>query len=148
MGQCSNRGAEDKYDLTPHAVSLEKAKSLSSNAAVTSARYHYSQGGRKFTDDYEVDGKVLGQGLCGDVILVRGKADQRRYALKTIRKQQVAPAKLPQLTAEVEIYLTLDHPNIARLHNVYETEAEICLLTECCDGGELYFSLQKKRRLH
>lgn len=144
MGQCSNRSADDAHDLRPQAVSLEKARSLSSNAAVTSARYHYSRPGRKMVDDYEVDGHVLGQGLCGDVVLVRSRIDRRRYALKTIRKEQVAPPKLKQLTAEVEIYLSLDHPNIARLHDVYETENDVCLLTECCEGGELYFRLQQR----
>lgn len=144
MGQCSNRASDGAEEFAPHAVSLDKAKSLSSNAAVTAARYHYSQGGRKLADDYKVDGTVLGQGLCGDVVLVLGKIDNRRYAMKTIRKTQVASSKLQQLTAEVEIYLTLDHPNIARLHDVYETEADICLLTECCEGGELYFRLQKR----
>jgi len=145
MGQCSTRTPDCAEEFAPHAVSLEKAKSLSSNAAVTAARYHYSQGsGRKLKDDYEADGKILGQGLCGDVVLVHGKIDKRRYALKTIRKTKVPASKLQQLTAEVEIYLTLDHPNIARLHDVYETEAEISLLTECCEGGELYFRLQKR----
>jgi len=127
------------------AVSLEKAKSLSSNAAVTTARFHSVQnGGRKLDDDYEVDKKVLGQGLCGEVVLAHSKVDKRRYALKRIRKHKVSTSKLKQLTAEVEIYLSLDHPNIARLHDVYETEADICLLTECCDGGELYYRLEKK----
>jgi len=130
--------------MTPQAVSLEKAISMSSNRSVTAARYHYEHGGRKVADDYDVDGKVLGQGLCGDVILVRSKADGRRYALKSIRKTNVSPSKLAQLFAEVEIYLTLDHPNIARLHNVYETDTDISLATECCEGGELYYRLQKK----
>mmetsp|Transcript_81010 Transcript_81010/g.234893 ORF Transcript_81010/g.234893 Transcript_81010/m.234893 type:complete len:594 (-) Transcript_81010:163-1944(-) len=144
MGQCSNRAAEDKFDITPCAVSLEKAKSRSSNAVATCARYHHSSSGKRLQDVYEVDGKVLGQGLCGDVVLVRGKLDGRKYAMKTIRKQQVASSKLAQLAQEVEIYLALDHPNIARLHDVYETDTEICLLTECCEGGELYFRLQKR----
>jgi len=144
MGQCSNRAPDAAEEIAVHAVSLEKAKSLSSNAAVTAARYHYSQAGKKLADDYKVDGTVLGQGLCGDVVLVIGKIDHRRYAMKTIRKTQVAPSKLQQLTAEVEIYLTLDHPNIARLHDVYESGSNICLLTECCEGGELYFRLQKR----
>uniref|UniRef100_A0A7S0FJV3 Non-specific serine/threonine protein kinase n=1 Tax=Pyrodinium bahamense TaxID=73915 RepID=A0A7S0FJV3_9DINO len=144
MGQCSNRVSDGAEEFAPHAVSLEKAKSLSSNAAVTAARYHYSQGGKILADDYTVEGTVLGQGLCGDVVLAYGKIDNRRYALKTIRKTQVASSKLQQLTAEVEIYLSLDHPNICRLHDVYETEADICLLTECCEGGELYFRLQRR----
>lgn len=145
MGQCSNRGwADANEEFFPTAsVSLEKAKSLSSNAAVTAARYHYSHAGEKLTDDYTVDGKVLGQGLCGDVVLASGKIDKKKYALKRIKKQGVVARKVQQLTAEVEIYLSLDHPNIARLHDVYETDVDILLLSECCSGGELYFRLQK-----
>ncbi|CAE8736846.1 unnamed protein product, partial [Polarella glacialis] len=83
------------------AVSLDQAKSRSSNAAVTGARYHGDQDNRKLADDYEVEGdRVLGTGLCGNVVLARGRIDRRCYALKTISKLQVAPSKLRQLTAE------------------------------------------------
>merc|ERR1719502_173437 len=53
-------------------------------------------------------------------------------------------SKLAQLVAEVEIHLTLDHPNIARVHDVYDSEGSISMVTECCEGGELYASLQEK----
>mmetsp|Transcript_130643 Transcript_130643/g.418930 ORF Transcript_130643/g.418930 Transcript_130643/m.418930 type:complete len:593 (+) Transcript_130643:63-1841(+) len=152
MGQCSAKSVLEYVDVfdfvdagSKPRVSLEKARSHSSNAAVTSARYHNANGGRRLTDDYEVDAThVLGSGLCGDVVLARGKIDRRRYALKTIRKQQFHGSQMEQLLAEVEIYLTLDHPNIARLHDVYETDNQIGLITECCEGGELYYRLQEK----
>lgn len=148
MGQCSNREeskSEDDSVYGPNLVSLETAKSLSSNAVVTAARYHSSSsGGRRLEDDYVVSRKVLGSGLCGDVVLTNSRADRRRYALKTIRKARVPTQRLGQLSTEVEIYLSLDHPNIARLQDVYETEEKIQLLTECCEGGELYYRLQKK----
>ena len=38
-----------------------------------------------------------------------------RYALKRIHKLKVQAKVLKQLTAEVEIYLMLDHPHIAAL---------------------------------
>lgn len=148
MGQCSNRlesKSEDVSEYGPNLVSLETAKGLSSNAVVTGTRYHgSSSGGRKLEDDYLVSRKVLGSGLCGDVVLANSRVDRRRYALKTIRKTRVPTERLAQLSTEVEIYLSLDHPNIARLQDVYETEGRIQLLTECCEGGELYYRLQKR----
>merc|ERR1740121_2311198 len=122
------------------AISLEKAKALASNSVTTSARYHCcTQGGRQLTDDYEVmSKKVLGEGCNGLVVMAKGKNDGRKYALKKIQKSKV---QMKALTAEVEIYLTLDHPHIAALRDVYETETEIALLTECCEGGELYARL-------
>lgn len=122
------------------AISLEKAKALASNAVTTSARYHCcTQGSRKLSDDYEVlPKKVLGEGCNGLVVMAKGKHDNRKYALKKIQKSKV---QIKALTAEVEIYLTLDHPHIAALRDVYETDSEIALLTECCEGGELYARL-------
>lgn len=141
MGQCAVR----RNDVPLQAVSLENAKSLSSNAAVINARYHSAcHGGKLLAEEYELEGEVLGSGLCGDVVAIRSRVDGRRYALKTISKEEVAPVTLGQVAAEVEIYLALDHPNIARLHNVFETGTDVYLVTECCAGGELYCRLKKK----
>lgn len=144
MGQCSDRISE-KAETTAHSVSVDRARHLSGNPATTASRYHCPLlGGRRLEDDYEVSSKVIGQGLCGEVVLAYSRVGRRKYALKRIRKKNVTWAKLQQLTEEVEIYLALDHPHIARLHNVYETEDNISLLTEYCEGGELYFSLQER----
>eukprot|EP00448_Togula_jolla_P000727 CAMPEP_0170601918 /NCGR_PEP_ID=MMETSP0224-20130122/18116_1 /TAXON_ID=285029 /ORGANISM="Togula jolla, Strain CCCM 725" /LENGTH=651 /DNA_ID=CAMNT_0010926727 /DNA_START=29 /DNA_END=1981 /DNA_ORIENTATION=- len=141
MGQCGQKEGGDFNRA--QAICLERAKHYSGNPALTSARYHIHSS-RSLTTDYTVDGTVLGRGLCGDVVLVLGKVDKRRFALKTIRKTRVVPAKLRQLITEVEIYLGLDHPNVAKLHNVYERDSDILLITECCDGGELYARLSAR----
>uniref|UniRef100_A0A7S1WKW6 Non-specific serine/threonine protein kinase n=1 Tax=Alexandrium catenella TaxID=2925 RepID=A0A7S1WKW6_ALECA len=123
--------------------SLDRVKSLSSNALVTAARYHNcAQGGRRLADDYVTTKQVIGSGACGQVMLALGRADQRRYALKTMRKGHLTDNRMQHLTSEVEIYLTLDHPNIAHLHDVFETEEATCLITHFCEGGELYARLQ------
>lgn len=124
-------------------ISLERARALSSNAASVSSRYHgVAANGQRLRDAYEVfPRKVLGTGLSGPVVLAKGRRDGRRCALKRISKANMKPKSLKQLGTEVEIYLTLDHPNIARLLDVYETESEVALITECCEGGELYARL-------
>mmetsp|Transcript_5860 Transcript_5860/g.14254 ORF Transcript_5860/g.14254 Transcript_5860/m.14254 type:complete len:557 (-) Transcript_5860:138-1808(-) len=126
-------------------VSLDRVRALSSNATGTSARYHScGNGERRLEEDYELfPKKVLGEGCNGLVIMAKGRHDGRKYALKKIDKSSVAPRQLRQLVAEVEIYLTLDHPYIAALRDVYETETELMLLTELCEGGELYARLAK-----
>mmetsp|Transcript_53109 Transcript_53109/g.99512 ORF Transcript_53109/g.99512 Transcript_53109/m.99512 type:complete len:559 (+) Transcript_53109:115-1791(+) len=138
QGNESNVTRKTSDNLT---ISLDRAKAMSFNAATTHARYH-SAGGRKLEDDYEIFPKrVLGEGCSGLVIMAKGRHDGRKYALKRIHKLKVQPKVLKQLTAEVEIYLMLDHPHIAALRDVYESESEIALLTECCEGGELYSRL-------
>eukprot|EP00933_Yihiella_yeosuensis_P053691 TRINITY_DN51965_c0_g1_i1.p1 TRINITY_DN51965_c0_g1~~TRINITY_DN51965_c0_g1_i1.p1 ORF type:complete len:566 (+),score=110.55 TRINITY_DN51965_c0_g1_i1:119-1816(+) len=140
-GQHSKRAVS--HTVEGLAISLERAKALSSNATCTHARYHSSSsGGRSLEEDYEVQPKrVLGEGCSGLVVMAKGRHDGRTYALKKIQKTKVQPKVLKQLTAEVEIYLMLDHPHIAALRDVYETDTEIALLTECCQGGELYSRL-------
>jgi len=148
MGLCVGRTGARRSARVPGgsaAVSLDRVRASASNAASTAARYHCSKsGGRSLAEDYDVLlDEVLGEGCSGTVVVARGRLDGRRYALKRIQKSQVRFKALQQLTAEVEIYLTLDHPHVAKLRDVYDTEAEISLLTECCDGGELYSRLSK-----
>merc|ERR1712046_244324 len=63
--------------------------------------------------DYVVGSTILGKGVNGAVCLATGKADGRRYAVKRLRKGQ---------KSEANVYLSLDHPLIARLECVYEND--------------------------
>ena len=45
----------------------------------------------------------------------------------------------------MNIYLKLDHPHIARLYDVYESEETLYLVMEYCEGGELYHRLAAKK---
>jgi calcium-dependent protein kinase len=50
------------------------------------------------------------------------------------------------LKSEVEIYLSLDHPHVARLEHVFETDEQLHLVMEFMAGGELYDRLSEKRQ--
>mmetsp|Transcript_14116 Transcript_14116/g.12081 ORF Transcript_14116/g.12081 Transcript_14116/m.12081 type:complete len:90 (-) Transcript_14116:230-499(-) len=52
------------------------------------------------------------------------------------------------LKSEVDIYLRLDHPNIARLHEVYEDDKCVHIVMEYCRGKELYHRLVSKEDQH
>lgn len=134
-----SKRASSKVKEENLAINLDRIKANASNAVVSHARYHsWLKSKRKLADDYEIfPRQVLGEGCNGLVVLAKGRHDHRKYALKTIRKGKLMKA-LKELTDEVEIYLSLDHPHIAVLRDVYETEQDISLLTECCEGGELY----------
>ena len=43
-----------------------------------------------------------------------------------------------RLNYEIDILKNLDHPNILRLYEVFETKKYIYLVTEYCQGGELF----------
>lgn len=42
------------------------------------------------------------------------------------------------LYMEVEVFLSLDHPHICRLFDVYEDVERVHMVMECCEGGELH----------
>jgi len=150
MGQRAAVDGHVSEGTAPHLrpFSLDQAKSLSSNAPVTASRYHNAaRGGQRLEDDYVNTNQVVGTGICGEVTLVRRRADWRRYAVKTMRKSQFTGEQLQHLSSEVEIYLTLDHPNIARLHDVFETEDSVKLLMQFSEGGELYARLRREGQL-
>jgi len=137
-------------DPLPTTLSLEKAKQGSCNPALTAARYHSTVSGargRRLHDDFEaVEGKnVLGKGSFVEVIAVQGRLNHREYALKSFIKPQLSPEEQGLLTNELQIYLGLDHPHIARLEGVYDTDEEVHLVMECCEGGELYERLNTRR---
>jgi len=124
---------------------LAEALKVSSNPAITCVRYH-RKGTRRLTDDYKVSRTVLGKGVTGEVVLVSSKHDGREYALKRFQKTQLSDEQMKHLSREVQICLSVDHPGIAQVYDVYDTHNDTCLIMECCKGGELFDRLEKKRR--
>eukprot|EP00452_MALV-II_sp_L67-6_P000255 gene255-95_t len=118
-------------------------------------RYHDN---RAFEEDYilEDDGeKILGSGYNGIVRVCINKVSGERCALKTFSKlndcvrvlgKGKADEHAEQLRTECEIYLHLDHPNVARLLAVYEDGQNIYFVMELCSGGELYSRLIEKKQ--
>lgn len=94
-------------------------------------------------------GPVLGSGISGLVRLVTHKATGHKYAVKCLDLGLVDSAEgLQQLREEIFIMCQLDHPNIVRLEEVYESHAEIYLVQELCLGGELFDRLDEQPDYH
>jgi hypothetical protein len=75
------------------------------------------------------NGPVLGSGISGLVRLVTHKATGVKYAVKCLDLGLVDSAEgLQQLREEIFIMCQLDHPNIVRLEEVYESHSEIYLV--------------------
>mmetsp|Transcript_40073 Transcript_40073/g.115561 ORF Transcript_40073/g.115561 Transcript_40073/m.115561 type:complete len:589 (+) Transcript_40073:61-1827(+) len=98
---------------------------------------------RALESEYTIEKKVVGSGMSGPVQLATGKADGRKYAVKSFKKKGLPAKRRKEMKSEVEIYLSLDHPHVARLEMVFESEEEIDLVMEYMAGGELYDRLSK-----
>ena len=47
---------------------------------------------------------------------------------------------------EIDILKNLNHPNIVRLYEVYENKSTIILVTELCDGCELFEEICSRKQ--
>lgn len=95
------------------------------------------------------DGPVLGSGISGLVRLITHKSTGVKYAVKCLDLGLVETEEgLQQLREEIYIMCQLDHPNIVRLEEVYESHSEIYLVQELCLGGELFDRLDEQPDYH
>ncbi|CAE8583749.1 unnamed protein product [Polarella glacialis] len=129
-------------------ISAEVEKTLSQRTLkmeLLACLYHR---GKKFSSEYEYTSTpptVIGSGFSGDVVLcrrreqtaVRQNKETFVRCVKTFDLQNMAGDKLEKLKNEAVIYLSLDHPHIARLFDVYEDADEVSLVMQYCSGGTL-----------
>lgn len=94
-------------------------------------------------------GKVLGSGVEGVVRLVKHKTTGVEYASKSIDIGLIKDAEsLQKLRNEISIMCQVDHPNIVRLEEVYQSESELFLVQELCPGGDLFDRLDAMPDYH
>merc|ERR1719187_1508035 len=98
----------------------------------------------KLSENYII-GKKLGKGNFAVVRLVQRKKDQKDFAAKIIKKKNLKPDELATLKDEVTILKRMDHPNINRLVDVYDTKYHLYMVLGLCTGGELFERIVEKR---
>jgi len=98
---------------------------------------------RKLEDDYILSKKVLGEGMSGQVYMGTSKRSGDKVAVKTFKLSGLSKSDKRDLESECQMFLSVDHPHVARLLDVYETNDELSLVTECLTGGELFERVQE-----
>ena len=85
-------------------------------------------------DVYQLDRK-LGEGSFGTVFLVIHKQLKVQRALKVINKKTRSSSNPID---ELELLKKLDHPNIIKIYEYYETKEKWYIVTEYFEGRELF----------
>ncbi|KAJ8272248.1 hypothetical protein COCON_G00111070 [Conger conger] len=105
---------------------------------------------QKVEDFYEI-GEELGSGQFAIVKRCREKSSGLEYAAKFIKKRQSRASRRgvsrEEIQREVEVLQQVQHPNIVRLHDVYESRTDVVLILELVSGGELFDFLAQKESL-
>ena len=89
----------------------------------------------KLEDKYEII-KEIGSGGFSRCLQVKNKTTGLLFACKELPKKNLSDYE--GLMREVNLMIKLDHPNIIKLYEVYETDKSIYLIMELCTGGELF----------
>lgn len=104
-------------------------------------------------------GRTLGSGASGRVRMARHSKTGQYAAVKIISKgvlnshmslghaDEEAQKVLHAIEREIVIMKLIDHPNIMRLYDVWETSTELYLILEYIEGGELFDYLCNRGKL-
>ncbi|WFD30574.1 hypothetical protein MSPP1_001595 [Malassezia sp. CBS 17886] len=102
-------------------------------------------------EKYDVSEEVIGHGTFAIVCMCTLRKSGAKYAVKIIaRKPLVAtdtadgPEMLPARFAENELKFLMSINNPMRLQDVYETQNAIFIVTDYCEGGDLFTSIQSR----
>jgi calcium-dependent protein kinase len=98
-----------------------------------------------FREKYEYIG-LLGNGSFGKVRLFSYKnCPELKYAIKTIKKEQISKELYCFLIDEVNILSELDHPNIVKYYESYEDDNYLNIVMEYLEGNDLFKLISSKK---
>jgi len=90
--------------------------------------------------------KKLGEGSYGTVYLVNHNYSGQLRAMKIITKKNVVNSQKvdTEIMNEIEILKKMDHPNIVKIFEFYNSTKNYYLITEYCKEGELFDKIVKE----
>lgn len=87
--------------------------------------------------------EVLGEGSYGKVYKIVEIGTNNVRAIKEIKKNKRNKMEHEKIKKEIDILKKLDHPNILKIFEFYESEDYYYIVTEFCEGGELFDKITK-----
>ena len=94
-------------------------------------------------EKYEIV-STLGEGSYGKVYKVNIKNTKIFRAMKVIKKRYIYNYQEGEkIKKEIDILKSLDHPNIIRVFEFYNTIRKFYIISELCNGGELFDQIIK-----
>lgn len=98
--------------------------------------------GNMVEEKYDLLSKVLGSGAFSQVLMCKSRSSGASMALKVVDKKkflQFRKTRQTELTVESEreVMERIEHPNIVRLHETFDTKNSFYLVMEFLAGGDL-----------
>jgi calcium-dependent protein kinase len=152
MGKKSKHSSHDKNHVLAHVdrLGLEEIRESLIAEGKRAVRME-SPLGEAIEQVYDGvhNGRVLGTGAAGLVRRVTHRKTGVDYAVKIVDLSKYTTEKrLTQLKTEVRIGSQVNHTNIIRLEEVYESDTHLYLVQELCTGGDLFDYLKSHKNGH
>ena len=136
-----DRGGSFVSDVARHTLPLTKSLSV----------VHAEGSISKMHAVYDVsNGTVIGRGGNGSVSIITKLGTDQKFALKTVKTEELTPKLRAELRNEIDTQKSLDHPNIVRVYESFEDVAsgEVFIIMELCTGGDLVSRLRQRNNRH
>ena len=135
----ANPPVADTATWAGHDTSAARAAPAVQATTIRQTKGKYSLG------DFEIL-RTLGTGSFGRVHLVQSKHNQRFYAVKVLKKQQVVKMKQVEHTNDERRMLQeVKHPFLITLWGTFQDSKNLYLVMDFVEGGELFSLLRKSQ---
>lgn len=88
--------------------------------------------------------KAIGEGHFGTVVLAKDRRTREKFAVKFIKKESKEQRSKTLIQRELDILRLVNHKNIVRLYDLFDTEEKLYIVLEYMPGGALYQVLSSK----
>lgn len=97
--------------------------------------------------DYDLV-REIGRGNFAKVYLAVNQISSQQFAVKSISKERIVGSldNHKALIHEISIMRKINHPNVVKIHQIYESQTHIHLILDYVKGGSLYSRVVAKKR--
>mmetsp|Transcript_7697 Transcript_7697/g.15072 ORF Transcript_7697/g.15072 Transcript_7697/m.15072 type:complete len:598 (-) Transcript_7697:661-2454(-) len=145
MGCNSSKGQTDA--LAPKQAASAAVSAKKKNDAINLAKKLFAiTAGKRFADSY-TQLTLTSYGASCKVLTAHHKVTKQKVAVKTIPKNHKHKERQwGKILSEVGTFRYVeDHPNAVKVLEVYEGAECYYIVMECCEGGELFDHITKKK---
>ena len=153
MGCVPFRRKENISPITNNSSNLSKKEETNATKFLYSEKIKIERGlfVQSFStnpyEKYEIISQ-LGEGSYGKVYKVKEKGTDIFRAMKIVKKRfsYDNPEEEKRIKKEMQILKKLDHPNIIKVFEFYNDKSEFFIISEICEGGELFDKIVKLKK--
>ena len=99
---------------------------------------------------YKVEKRILGEGAFGTVRCCHDRKSNESYAVKSIRKAKLLDSHREDgakcLRGEIDVLLSVSHPNVVHVIDIFEDNRFLHIVTDLCTGGDLFEAILAKSK--